>query len=366
MHSISYLPDKLFTGDAWISGLTVVVEDDIIQAVVPATEVQSNLLIKKLDGQLLIPAFIDVQIYGAFNRLFAVYPDHETLEVMANYCRQGGACLFLPTVATNTIEVFHRCIDAVRQYNDKGGKGVHGLHLEGPWINEKKRGAHVEEQIHAPEINEVKELLEYGKGIIKIITLAPEICSMEIIQLIKSYGIIISAGHSNASYKQAMNSFDNGVTTATHLYNAMSPLHHREPGLVGAILNNSEVKCSIIPDGYHVDYAAIKLAKTIMKERLFVITDAVTTTEKGLYHHKLEGDKYECNGTLSGSALTMFKAFTNLIQYTDILPDEAIKMCSLYPAQVLNCSDVYGRIAPGYLAKFNVMDQKLKLLDTIG
>jgi N-acetylglucosamine-6-phosphate deacetylase len=162
-----------------------------------------------------------------------------------------------------------------------------------------------------------------------------------------------------------MNSFENGVTTATHLFNAMSPLHHREPGLVGAIFNHSEIKCSIIPDGYHVDYVAIKLAKTIMQDRLFVITDAVTTTDSGLYHHKLEGDKYECNGTLSGSALTMFKAFTNLIRYAEVSPEEAIKMCSFYPAQVLNCSDMYGRIAPGYSAKFNILNQQLELLDTI-
>jgi N-acetylglucosamine-6-phosphate deacetylase len=366
MQSIAYLPEKLFTGDAWLSGHAVVVEGDIIHTIIPASDIKSNVFIKHLENQFLIPAFLDVQIYGAYNRLFAVYPDPETLSLMFNYCREGGACLFLPTVATNTIEVFYKCIDVVRLYTSNGGKGVYGLHLEGPWINEEKRGAHVKEQIHAPGINEVEELLEYGKGIIKMITLAPEVCSMEILQLIKSYGVLISAGHSNATYKQAMNSFDNGVTTATHLFNAMSPLHHREPGLVGAIFNHMKVKCSIIPDGYHVDYAAVKLAKTIMQERLFVITDAVTTTDKGLYHHKLEGDKYECNGTLSGSALTMYKSFTNLIQYADISPEEAIKMCSLYPAQAINCSDMYGRIAPGYLAKFNVMDQQLKLLDTIG
>ncbi|MDQ3682587.1 MAG: amidohydrolase family protein, partial [Bacteroidota bacterium] len=187
----------------------------------------------------------------------------------------------------------------------------------------------------------------------------------EIIQLILSHNIIISAGHSNASYEQAMHYFNNGITAVTHLYNAMSPLQHRLPGLVGAAFMHSNVMSSIIADGYHVDYAAIKIAKTIMKERLFVITDAVTETNEGYYHHQLVDDKYECNGVLSGSALTMHSSFINLVKKAGIEVGEALRMCSLYPAQVIKADHLYGKIAPGYAAQFVVINKQLELVDII-
>jgi len=131
----------------------------------------------------------------------------------------------------------------------------------------------------------------------------------------------------------------------------MSALQHRSPGLVGAVFNHPGVMASIVPDGYHVDFAAVKIAKKIMKERLFVITDAVTETSEGLYPHHLAGDKYESNGILSGSALTMMKSVKNLVQHCDIELDEAIRMCSLYPAQVLGLDNL-GKIEKGYKASF--------------
>jgi len=194
-------------------------------------------------------------------------------------------------------------------------------------------------------------VLDYGKDVIKIITIAPEICSDAVIELILSHNIIISAGHSNATYQQAMQSFDKGIHSVTHLYNAMSPLQHREPGLVGATFNHRKVMASIIPDGHHVDFAAVKIARQIMQERLFVITDAVTETADGLYPHHLAGDKYESNGILSGSALTMMQAVKNLIQYCGVAMDEALRMCSLYPAQVLDLNNL-GKIEKGYKASF--------------
>ncbi len=226
------------------------------------------------------------------------------------------------------------------------------MHIEGPWIHSSKRGAHIESLIHSPKKEEVLQLLEYGKGVIKMITLAPEVCDSAIIHLIKSYGIVISAGHSNATYEQAINSFNNGITTVTHLYNAMSGLQHREPGMVGAAFNHREVMASIIPDGYHVNFAAIKIAKRMMGNRLFVITDAVTHTTEGHYQHTLMGDKYESNFILSGSALTMEKAVTNLVNYCSIEIEEAIRMCSLYPAMVLGLDQQLGKIEKGFQAAF--------------
>jgi len=253
----------------------------------------------------------------------------------------------------------------VKSYWQQGGKGVYGLHLEGPWISKAKRGAHIEAFIHSPTVAEVEELLEYGKGIIKMITLAPEVCSEDVLKRIQEEGIIISAGHSSATYKEATQAFDKGISTATHLYNAMSALQHREPGMVGALFNHATTKCSVIPDGFHADFEAVKIAKKIMGSRLFAITDAVTETTTGPYQHQLEGDKYVCNGVLSGSALTMHKAFYNLVKKVNIEVDEALRMCSLYPAEVLGCDDTYGKIAPGYAAQFVILKNNLELEEVI-
>jgi N-acetylglucosamine-6-phosphate deacetylase len=140
----------------------------------------------------------------------------------------------------------------------------------------------------------------------------------------------------------------------------MSPLQHRQPGLVGAAMDDNAVMASIIPDGHHVDYAAVRIAKKIMKERLFVITDAVTETSSGQYRHKQVGDKYEAEKILSGSALTMAKALQNLVNFGGIDPGEALRMCSLYPAKVLSMKE-HGKIARGYHASMVVLDDMLQV-----
>lgn len=344
-----FTAEKVFTGTEWLYEHAIIVQDGWIKDILPT---QKLLVPTTKAYNTLIPAFIDIQIYGATNKLFSVYQDVDSLQKLYEYCLAGKTNYFLPTVATNTYETFFNCIDAVKNYWQQGGKGCLGLHIEGPWINTIKRGAHVEALIHTPSMQQVQKLLHYGKGVIKMITLAPEICNQEIIDAIKNDGIVVSAGHSNATYQQASNSFASGITAVTHLYNAMSALQHRQPGLVGATLNHSSIMASIIPDGHHVQFEAIQIAKKIMQQRLFVITDAVTTTTAGEYQHKLVGDKYESNNILSGSALTMEKAVHNLVNYCGIELEEALRMCSLYPAQVLGLSHELGMIEKGYKAEF--------------
>jgi len=358
-----YSADAVFTGTEWLEDVILQIDDHIITALLPAHQVQASD-VRHLQG-MIVPAFIDIQLYGAAGRLLSVYPDTLTLKAIAAHCRQGGTVLSLPTVATNTLEVSYRCIDAVQQYWAESGAGIWGLHLEGPWIHPLKRGAHIESLIHPPSIAEVKSLLEYGSGVIKMITLAPEVCSDEVIGLIQEAGITISAGHSNASFAEATAAFDKGITAVTHLYNAMSPLQHREPGMVGAALLHPLVRASVIPDGYHVDFAALRIAKQVMGERLFAITDAVTATDEGPYQHQLVQDRYEANGILSGSALTQHRSFINLVTHVGVETGEALRMCSLYPAQVIGADSLYGKIAPGYTAQFVVLDKQLQLADVI-
>jgi N-acetylglucosamine-6-phosphate deacetylase len=360
-----YIADRVFTGEKWLSHHAVVTENKRIREIIPVSHLPDPGNARHFPGCFIAPAFIDLQIYGAGGKLLAAFPDTDALQKLKEYNEQGGTAYCLPTVATNTREVFYQCIDAVRQYWKQGGEGVPGLHLEGPWINPEKRGAHIESLIHSPDPATVTEMLEYGKGVIKMITLAPECCTPEIIKLILSYNIIVSAGHSNATYAQARTGFDSGIRAVTHLFNAMSPLQHRQPGLAGAAMDDERVMASIIPDGYHVDFAVIRIAKKVMKERLFVITDAVTETQTGYYPHQKAGDKYEAGGILSGSALTMTKAVANLVHHCETDLAEALRMCSLYPARVLQLADTMGMIAPGYEVSMAVLSNQLSTVSLL-
>ncbi|HVZ25924.1 MAG TPA: N-acetylglucosamine-6-phosphate deacetylase, partial [Sediminibacterium sp.] len=344
--------DRVFTGHQWEENREVLVENGIITHIQP---VGISGLNPDAAYPILAPAFIDIQVYGAGGRLFSAHPQPESLQVLYDYCLLGGTAYFQPTVATNSLEVVASCIQAVRQYQAEGGKGCIGLHLEGPWINPLKKGAHLDQFIHSPDKEELTSLLRLGKGVITMITLAPETVAPELIRFILDQGIIVSAGHSNASYEDATDAFNAGVTAATHLYNAMSPLQHRAPGITGAVLDHPAVCASIIPDGYHVDFAAIRIAKKIMGERLFVITDAVTETNSGPYQHYLSGDKYEAHGILSGSALTMLKAVQLLMREAGISEAEALRMVSLYPARVMKLDNRIGTIAVGRKAQITCL-----------
>jgi N-acetylglucosamine-6-phosphate deacetylase len=353
--------EKIFTGEEWVSDHAIIVEDNIIQEILSKENIPSGADVINYATGFVAPSFIDIQIYGAYGSLLSIHPAAQTLQKIRDYCKSGGADHFQPTVATNTYEVFYKCIDTVKDYWNQGGQGVIGLHVEGPWINKAKRGAHIEEYIHSPAIEQAKALLEYGKGVITMITLAPEVCSSEVIDLVHSYGVIVSAGHSDATFQEANDGFSKGIYAATHLYNAMSPLQHRAPGMAGAIMNHEDVRSSIVPDGYHVDFAALSIAKKVMKERLFFITDAVTETNEGPYPHQRDGDKYVSKGILSGSALTMAKSVKNCVEKAGIELSEALRMASLYPAQVMRLDNKLGKIAKGYKAAFAVMSDELEV-----
>jgi N-acetylglucosamine-6-phosphate deacetylase len=355
----------IFTGKEKLTGSAILVNDKKIEGIVPIAEIPSGYDIHDLKGNNIAPAFIDLQIYGGNGYLFSANPSAQAIEATYNYCMQGGCSHFLLTMATNSKEIFSKGIQVAKQYLNAGGKGLLGLHLEGPWINTVKRGAHAEEYIHQPTLKEVKELVQEGEGIIKIITLAPEEVDEKIIDYLQENKIIVSAGHSNATYKQAMQSFTK-IKTATHLFNAMSPLQSREPGMVGAIYDHPSVSSSIVADGIHTDYAALRISKKILKERLFLITDAVSETSEGAYTHVFNKDRYTLpDGTLSGSALTMMQAVKNCVQYGNTDLEEALRMASLYPAKIIGIENDYGRIEKNYAASFVVFDAAMKIIEVI-
>lgn len=327
--STFYSAQELFTGTTWITEVVIEVHNGKIINISKEGYDHKNAF------PLIIPALIDLQIYGAEEKLLSEFPDADCIEKIYQYCLRGGAAHFQPTIASQSYPIIYKAIDAVKAYKTSGGKGCIGLHIEGPWINRAKKGAHQENLLHTPTLEQVQAVLDYGKEWISMITLAPELCSNKIIDLIQACGIVVSAGHSDASYETATAFFNNNIQVATHLFNAMSAFQHRAPGMVGALLNHKSAKCSLVADGYHVDFSAIKVAKKMMGERLFCITDAVTKTNTGLYQHALVGDKYESRETLSGSALTQIKSINNLVNEVGIDLGEAIRMCSVYPAQVM-------------------------------
>jgi N-acetylglucosamine-6-phosphate deacetylase len=297
--------------------------------------------------------------------LFSANPGIEAIEATYKYCLQGGASKFLLTAATNSKEVFSKAIAVAKQYLNEGGKGMIGLHLEGPWINPDKRGAHILEYIHKPTLDEAKKLVDEAEGVVKMITLATEMVDEEIIAYLRENKIIVSAGHTNATYEQAMKGLGK-VDMVTHLFNAMSQFQSREPGMVGAIYDHPSVSCSLVADGIHVDYAAIRISKKILGERLWLITDAVSETTTGPYQHILKTDRYVLpTGTLSGSALTMMKAVKNCVDHAGIDIEEALRMASLYPARVLGMDDKTGVLERNYEAAFVVFDNDLNVIDVI-
>jgi N-acetylglucosamine-6-phosphate deacetylase len=364
--SIALIAKEIFTGHEIVINKAILIQEGKVINIVEASDIPASYRKKNIEGYLLAPAFIDLQIYGGNGKLFSAELTTESLEATYEYCLQGGCTQFMITMATNSIEKFLQGFEVVREYWSTGGKGLLGLHLEGPYINPLKKGAHIEKFIKKPTIEEVSMLLEKGKGVFKMMTLAPEQCDENIVDLLLQNNIIVSAGHSNATYEQAINGFYQGIPAATHLFNAMSPLQGREPGMVGAIYDNTDVMCSVVCDGVHVDFASVRVSKKIMEQQLFYITDAVTEVLHGEYQHVYKEDRYTLpNGTLSGSCLTMMQCVKNGVENVGIPLPESLRMASLYPATLIKQEKKWGSIQAGTSADFVVLDDQLNLKQLI-
>jgi N-acetylglucosamine-6-phosphate deacetylase len=345
--------------------MAVVVDGNTVADVVDAAAIPAGAEIINLDGNYLVPAFIDLQIYGGNGKLFSQELNFAAIDATDEYCAGGGCTGFLITMATNSIEKLLKGCEVVAAYQKENKSGLMGLHLEGPYMNPFKRGAHIEQYIQQPSAGEIQLLIDKSDGWLKMMTLAPECCSDEVLQLLHDNHVIVSAGHSNASYEQATAAFNKGISTATHLFNAMSPLQSPEPGMVGAVYDHAAVKSSIVCDGVHTSFAAVSISKKIMKERLFLITDAVTESA-GEYTHVFKGNRYILpDGTLSGSALSMIKAVNNCIDEAGIAFEEALRMASLYPAEILKTDNQFGKIEKGYAADFAVLSSARTVLQVI-
>ena len=347
-----------FTGSEILTGKALLTEGNRIMGFSDPDTLPEATLRIDCKGLLVTPGLIDLQIAGGGGFLFSADPTPEALEAIANAITRSGTTGFLLALPTNTREVYSSAFKTIRENTDPA---VMGLHLEGPYISLAKRGAHVREFITRPVPSELTSLLEEADGVIKMMTVAPEVCTPEIINILKDYGVTVAAGHSNATFREATDGFSTGIETTTHLFNAMSPLHHRDPGLPGAVFNSDTACASIIADGIHVDYTMLTLAKKILKERLFLVTDAVEENDHGAYQHIKQPDRFTLpDGTLSGARLTLLEAVRNCVAHAGISAEEALRMASTYPARVIKAGD-RGAIAPGARAELIALDQDLEL-----
>lgn len=350
---------ELVEGELWISNGKIVA---------PQEKADQEIDLHHL---ILAPGYIDLQINGAFGIDFSNQADQ--VQVVAHRLPQYGVTSFLPTLVSLHKEDYARLLPHL-QPRDGGEHGAHilGIHLEGPFFSPCKCGAH-----HPHLVIPFQESIEnfYGnlEGV-KIVTLAPEIPgAMEAIQYLKSKGIIISAGHTNATYSEAKAAFKAGISTTTHLFNAMPPLHHRQPGIVGAVLSDPSIYYSLIADGIHLHPATIKMAWEAQPKGLFLITDAIQALglPEGIYHLGHMEVEVQKNGayipgtkTIAGSVLSMDAAVRFFQASTGCSLVEAIEAASLKPAQVLGIQDCKGSLQVGADADFIVLDDDLQVQAT--
>ncbi|WP_448700999.1 N-acetylglucosamine-6-phosphate deacetylase [Mucilaginibacter sp. AW1-3] len=357
---------KLISGGLVSDNKAVLIEGEYITDVIDAGTIPAQAQKIDLNGDYLSPGFIDLQLYGAGQPLFfGGDPSAQALQQMEQVLLQQGTTGFLATIATNTSQIVEQGIQAALAYRDKCMGNFLGLHLEGPYLNPKRRGAHPDSLIKKATLAEVKHWVEMAEGTIKMMTVAPELQDREVLEYLHEQGIVLSSGHSDATYAEARGFINNPVKAITHLYNAMPPMHHRQPGIIPAIFEDKPYT-SVVADGIHVDFVMIKLAKRELGAQLFLITDAVAESKSGVYQHVFKGDHYTMpDGTLSGSSLTMLKAVQNCVTKADIDLAEAINMATLYPARLIGADAQTGKIEKNYEANLAVFNSEFEVQATV-
>lgn len=354
----------IHTGEEEIYGKNLLVEDGIILSI--SNDRPKGFDLIDLEGWHISAGFIDIQVNGGEKFYFTQTPTEEALEDICSTSLRFGATHILPCIISASHQTILQAIDTVRAFMKKN-PAVLGMHLEGPFINVEKRGAHLASFVRKPLMKELEEIIQHGKGVIKVMTIAPELFTDDQIRKIQSSGIQISIGHSMVSCSQAEHYFSRGINMVTHLFNAMTQFAHREPGLVGATLQNENVYAPIILDGKHCDYVAAQVAYKLKKDKMFLISDAAFMGRKmksfvwGEFNMRLSEDGHYRNadGNLAGASISMAEAVRNAKDHLMVSTDEAIRMATCRVAKAIGCDDRLGYIKPGYPASLVCFDESL-------
>ena len=349
--------------------LSVVVEDGYIVAVVPG-EPPKGADTVDLQGRYLVPGFIDTQVNGGGDVLFNDEPTVDGLRRIAQAHRKFGTTGLMPTLISDDVAVMCRAIAATREAIAQGVPGILGIHLEGPYLNAARKGVHDPSKFHTPGADELDVVTGLGKHGVTMLTLAPERFDADTLRALTGRGVILAAGHTAASYEQLRDGFAAGIRGVTHLFNAMTPMASREPGAVGAALENPDAWCGLIVDGYHVHDATLRVAIAARpRGKMMLVTDAMPPVGGERESFELYGVPMVCrdgqcttaDGTLAGSALDMASAVRNTVQRLGLPLEEACRMASTYPADFLGLGGELGRIAPGYRADLVMLDDAVQV-----
>jgi N-acetylglucosamine-6-phosphate deacetylase len=365
MHSLSLAGKTLFPDGAFAPA-TILIADSRIVADRRGVDPRADIVTKGW----IVPGFIDLQINGAFGFDFAADP--ASAAQVAARLPATGVTAFLPTLISSGLPGYPGWLrDLERSVRDSRGAQILGAHLEGPYLSPQRAGAHNPDYIRAPDVKEINQWV--SSDTVRMVTLAPELPgALDLVRELVRREIVVSAGHSAATYAQAVAGFDAGICWGTHLFNAMSHFAHRDPGLTGALLA-SDVPCGLIADGVHAHPAAVKIAMRAKGARgLTLVTDAIAAMGMTPGQYRLsdrqvfvdEKSARLADGTLAGSILQMDAAVQNMIAFTGCSLAEAVTMASATPARVLGLAHK-GQIAPDWDADLVVLDESLHIEFTL-
>lgn len=363
---------RVLLPDGFVDGRAIVLDAGRIAAVVEEADLQPGTERHDLGGGLLVPGFIDTQVNGGGGVLFNDAPTADTIRTIGRAHRSFGTTGFLPTLISDDLSVIRAGIEAVETAIDEGVPGVLGIHIEGPFLNEHRKGIH--------DADKIRELDEEGLAVLTsmrrgrtMVTVAPECTTPEMIGRLVDAGVVVSAGHSNGKYADVAAAIEAGLSGITHLFNAMSPLGAREPGVVGAGLENETIWCGIIVDGHHVSPTTLKLAlRCKPPEKFMLVTDAMPSVGSATKEFVLQGKRIsarggvcvDSRGTLAGSDLDMAWAIRNAVRLLGIAPETAFLMASRAPAEFLGMEQDRGVIAIGRCADLALLDDNLLVRET--
>jgi N-acetylglucosamine-6-phosphate deacetylase len=351
----------------------VLLEGDRILDVVAAGDPRCGQAERRdLGGHLLLPGFLDTQVNGGGGVLFNAEPTVDAIRAIGRAHRRFGTTGFLPTLISDDLDVVARALEAVRSAMEAGVPGVLGIHIEGPYLNVARKGVHNSKKLRGLDESAIGLLTSLRRGK-TLVTLAPEMTTPRIISQLKSAGVVVSAGHTNATYREIRTALDHGLTGFTHLFNAMSQLTGRAPGVVGAALEDPESWCGIIVDGRHVDPAVLRIAlRCKRRDRFMLVTDAMPSVGAAEKSFSLQGRMISVEdgvlvdeeGTLAGSDTDMATTVRNAVTLLGLALPEAARMASRHPAEFLGLGGELGRIAPGYRANLVLVDDDVGVRET--
>ena len=360
---------RLFDGERLRDDSALVVEGHSIHALIPLRDRPRGGEQVDLGGGILSPGFIDWQINGGGGLLFNADPTVEGIAAIAAAHRRAGVTAFLPTVVTDAPRVLSAALAAAREARERV-PGALGIHVEGPFIDLRRKGVHPVEFIR-PMREEDADALIAGRAGVMVVTLAPAAVPLDFVRRLAKAGIIVSLGHSDASAEEAESVFAAGASAVTHLYNAMSQLSSRAPGVVGAALSDPRIICGLIADGEHAHAAAYRAALAAKRQRgIALVSDAMPPAAGGPDVFELHGRRMTRigakliaeDGTLAGAAITMRDAVEYLVSVLKVPLADALTMATLTPARLMRVDDRIGRLKPGHRADLVHLSGALQVL----